>query len=394
MEKKLSWKESGIFAVLQIALVLFSSHAGGGFATGNQANTYFVNLGWTGIISAVLSMLLLTLMLREAMIMYNSRGLKSYKELFQTLYAPFDKLEFIFEIFYYVMVVMVVATTISGAASALEEYFSLSYAFTVFLVGVIILALTIFGAGLLRIVGSFMGIGILITSLVIYLVGSFQGEGILNVVRLDFFTNGFNQMPKAIINGFVYAGFQCVQLPAMIACGGILKNKKEVSMSMKISFVINAVALGLSVAMLLSWQGYYTGIEGGTTIPTLTVTKAMGYKWMEIAYAICLVLCLISSGVSITFGFVSRFENIKILSKIKDLKSRRLIISFFVLVASMGLSMAGLTNIIKYGYGYCGYLAIFAIIIPFLTIGVYKNRKYLRDENIDEIGSKIVNFEN
>ena len=39
----------------------------------------------------------------------------------------------------------------------------------------------------------------------------------------------------------------------------------------------------------------------------------------------------------------------------------------------MTISMAGLTNIIKYGYGYCGYLAIAIIIVPFLTVGVYKN---------------------
>jgi len=46
----------------------------------------------------------------------------------------------------------------------------------------------------------------------------------------------------------------------------------------------------------------------------------------------------------------------------------------------MVLSMAGLTNIIKYGYGYCGYLAILIIIIPFLTVGAYKNRMYLKKE--------------
>ena len=33
----------------------FRSHAGGGFATGNQENTYFVSLGWSGIISLVLA---------------------------------------------------------------------------------------------------------------------------------------------------------------------------------------------------------------------------------------------------------------------------------------------------------------------------------------------------
>jgi uncharacterized membrane protein YkvI len=71
------------FAAFSVGAVLFSAHAGGGFATGNQANTYYVGLGWTGIISAVVAMLLLTLTMREAMIMYNSRGLTSYKQLFE-----------------------------------------------------------------------------------------------------------------------------------------------------------------------------------------------------------------------------------------------------------------------------------------------------------------------
>ena len=40
----------------------FSAHAGGGFATGNQANTYYVGLGWTP--QAIVAMLLLTLTMR------------------------------------------------------------------------------------------------------------------------------------------------------------------------------------------------------------------------------------------------------------------------------------------------------------------------------------------
>ena len=111
------------FAAFSVGAVLFSAHAGGGFATGNQANTYYVGLGWTGIISAIAAMLLLTLTMREAMIMYNSRGLTSYKQLFETLYHPFDKIEWAFEVFFYIMVLMAVAAAISGAASALNNYF-------------------------------------------------------------------------------------------------------------------------------------------------------------------------------------------------------------------------------------------------------------------------------
>ena len=32
------------FAAFSVGAVLFSAHAGGGFATGNQANTYYVGL--------------------------------------------------------------------------------------------------------------------------------------------------------------------------------------------------------------------------------------------------------------------------------------------------------------------------------------------------------------
>ena len=114
-------------AAFSVGAVLFSAHAGGGFATGNQANTYYVGLGWTGVLSAIVAMLLLTLTMREAMIMYNSRGLKTYKQLFETVYHPFDKFEWAFEIFFYIMVLMAVAAAISGAASALNNYFTLDY---------------------------------------------------------------------------------------------------------------------------------------------------------------------------------------------------------------------------------------------------------------------------
>ena len=39
-------------------------------------------------------------------------------------------------------------------------------------------------------------------------------------------------------------------------------------------------------------------------------------------------------------------------------------------------------NIIKYGYGYCGYLGIAVVVVPFLTVGVYKNRRYIREHGL------------
>ena len=143
-------------AAFSVGAVLFSAHAGGGFATGNQANTYYVGLGWTGPVAAVIAMLLLTLTMREAMVMYNSRGITTYKQLFETLYHPFDKLEWAFEIFFYIMVLMAVAAAISGAASAMKGYFGMNYYAAIALVGVVVLGLTIFGAGIVRAASTYM----------------------------------------------------------------------------------------------------------------------------------------------------------------------------------------------------------------------------------------------
>ena len=362
-----------------VGAVLFSAHAGGGFATGNQANTYYVGLGWSGVVSAVIAMLLLTLTMRQAMVMYNSRGLTSYKQLFETLYHPFDKIEWLFEIFFYIMVLMAVAAAISGAASALQGYFGLNYYLGVVAVGLVVLMLTIFGAGIVRAASTYMGIAILVTAITIYTVGIFKSDSsITAVLQQDFAERGFGGMPQAIVNAFTYAGFQCVTLPTMIACGTPLENRRGCGKAMWISFAMNTVALVLSIFMLLSWQSVYTAVEGGTTIPTLTACNAMGISWLTTIYGICLLLCLISTGVTTIYGFVARFEKLPMFQAIHSAPIRSAIVSAFIIIVSMSISLVGLSNIIKYGYGYCGYLGIAVVVVPFLTVGIYKNRAYIR----------------
>lgn len=188
---KTKYAKTPFIAAFAVGSVLFSAHAGGGFATGNQANTYYVGLGWAGVVSAVVAMLLLTLTMREAMIMYNSRGLTSYKQLFENLYHPFDKLELLFEVFFYIMVLMAVAAAISGAATALSDYFGLNYYIGVVAVGALVLVLTIFGAGIVRSASTYMGIAILITAITIYVVGIFNSERtIMDVLAEDWRTTG------------------------------------------------------------------------------------------------------------------------------------------------------------------------------------------------------------
>ncbi len=363
----------GVFAV---SCVLFGSHAGGGFATGNQATQYYVGAGWLSPLMAILAMGLLSLTIRECMVMYNSRGLKSYKELFETLYHPLDKLEWVFEIYFYIMVICAVGAVIAGAASLFETIGIMPYVAAVIVVGAILLALTIFGAKLVSQASTVMSVFILLCCAVIFLMGI--GAKIPEISSAFTVRENPQGFLKPILNAFTYAGFQAVVIPTMISCGKPLKNSKNASRAMFWAFVMNSIALVLSVVMLLGWYADFTA-AGQSTLPSLFICKALGKPYLYWFYNLSLFLCFISTGVTTVFGFVSRFESIKILSRIKNITARRAVISCFIMVLSMAVSMVGLDRIIKYGYGYCGYLGIAIIIVPFLTIGVYKNRKYLKE---------------
>lgn len=362
-------------AALSIGATAFAAHAGGGFATGNQANTNFVSLGWVGLFSAVLAMVVLALTTREAQMLWNNNHCRSYKELFSVLYHPFDKLWVTFDLFYDIMILMVVASCIAGAASALNQYLGVNYYLGAFGVGVTILLLSIFGAHLVRMGSSYMGLAILCLSLVIYLYGLTKGENLFSCLKADFAAQGFSRVPAAVFNGINYAAFQWVTIPGVLACGTVLKNKSECTKGMLCMLVFNVLGLGLSVLMLTSWTGYFTSVQGGTTIPTLTSLMKMDVNWLVVVYCLVLFLCMVSSGVVVVFGFINRFENASYLQFVQNAHLRRGGIAVLIMSVSMFISLAGLTNIVKYGYGYCGYWAIAFVIVPLLTVGWYKNRK-------------------
>ena len=363
---------------LSIGFTAFAAHAGGGFATGNQANTNFVSLGWVGIFSAVLAMVLLALSTREAQMLWNAHGCKNYKDLFSVLYHPYDKLWITFDIFYDIMILMVVASCIAGAASALNQYLGVSYYLGALAVGIVILFLSIFGANLVRMGSSYMGLAILGLSLVIYLYGLLKGVNLFSVLKEHFRVEGFSNVPRALLNSMNYAAFQWVTIPGVLACGTVLKTKKDCTRGMSCMLLFNIIGLGLSVLMLTAWSGYFTSVAGGTTLPTLTVLMDLNMDWLVVVYCLVLFLCMISSGVVVVFGFINRFENASYLQFVKNTHVRRGTIATAIMAVSMFISFAGLTNIVKYGYGYCGYWAIVFVIVPLLTIGYRKNRRFLK----------------
>ncbi len=374
-------KKAGFAAMFSVASVWFTTHAGAGFATGNQAWQYYAVYGVPGMIFPLISMGLLAAVLYELMIMSQLINSRSYGEVMKYLFKPYDKLYLLFELFYYCIVLAAVGGVISTATSMVQEILPINIIFATTFIGAILFVLIIFGADLVRKVATILGILIIISGFTIYIIGFVKSIEIVGeTIAMGYAPEGWIY---PLWRSIIYCGFQCVAIPAIIACCEHLNTKISIKGASFIGFLMNGFGVALTVWMLIGWREGILGTANASTLPNLYVCEQLGISFLFYFYKICLFCCLISTGVSCIFGIVVRLEN-NIFKNAKgpmgDLFVRRMFISLIGILVCMGISAFGLTKIVSVGYKYCGYLALVACVIPALTIGHKKNKELLKDK--------------
>lgn len=360
---------AGWGTAFSVASVWFGTHVGGGFATGNQAIQYYVQYGWLASFLPMVAMGILALVLNELMTMAVTRKMYTYKEVFTELWAPYTKLEISMEIFNFVIILAAVGGAIAGAASLLTSY-GIPYGISVCIIGVILVFLVIFGVQLIVKASAVMSVVILVASFTMYFIAIHNHTGEI----AQAFATSEPQVGTAIWKTLVYSGFQCVAGPSMIAASSII-NVKGAKKASLLGWIMNGLALSVSCIMLL---GYHAEIPADQlTLPNLYICRTLGISILSVCYQVSLFFAFISTCVTTIFTMVQKYENKIFANSISNLKIRRVIVAVIVIIVCMCVSMIGLTNIIKYAYGYCGYLGLIAITIPALTIGHKKNKEYI-----------------
>ena len=374
-------KKAGFAAMFSVASVWFTTHAGAGFATGTQAWQYYAIYGVPGMIFPLVSMGILSFALYELMLMSQLINARSYGDVMRCLFRPHEKLYILFEVFNYCIVLAAVGGVISAATGMIQEIIPMHIIFATIVVGVMLFILIIFGADLVRKVSTILGILIIVSGFTIYIIGFIKSIDVVGaaVSAMDAPSGWIYPLWRAII----YCGFQCVAVPAVIACCEHLNTKTSIKGASFIGFLMNGFGVALAVWMLVGWKD---GIleANAITLPNLYVCEQLGISFLFYFYKICLFCCLISTGVSCIFGIVVRLEN-SIFKNSKGVMSdifvRRIFISIVAILVCMGISSFGLTKIVSVGYKYCGYLALVICVIPALTIGHKKNKDMLNSGN-------------
>lgn len=377
-------------AAFTVASVWFSTHVGGGFASGNQVVNYFSQYGWLAVVFPIIAMGILALCMYVVMKFAKLNGFTNYKDTFSALY-PKPWMEVFFEIFYIVILLAAVAAAVAGAGEVLANFFGVDYSITAnkllfnLLIVAVLIILSIFGVKLVVAASTVLSIAILISTAVVVIAGFAADFDAISAELLA--ANSLQPVPytdeplKAAFLGIVvYAAFQCVSIPAMIAAGEGL-TLKGIKRANILGWLMNGLALAASAAMLCRWYPLLAslqagGVAGFTTaasgIPNQTVLTLVGIKWLMAIFSILLFSAFVSTSVTLVFTMIQRFQGHCFPNAIKSEKIRGVIVGCVVIGICFALSLLGLGNIIKYAYGYDGYYAILVIFLPVLIWGIPK----------------------
>ena len=393
-----------------VASIWFGTHVGGGFASGNQVVGYFSQFGSLGsLLFPIISMGLLAFVMSIYLKFARLNGFDNYRDTFAALY-PNPKMEFLFEIFYIIIILAAVAAAVAGAGNVIANFLGISYVGAAktllnLLVIAILVLLSIFGVKLVAAASTVLSVAIMIITALIVIFGIAKA-GMINNLLTEYGVKAAEFHPQTAFSIFratlVYCGFQCVSIPPMIAAANEM-NVKGTNRACFLGWLMNGIFLSISAFMLAKWYPLLQGLQDhalslgdavkGTAfehfttatsgIPNQTVLTLMGIKWLTFIFSILLFCAFVSTCVTLIYTMVQRFspklakfdENGNHIGGIKNETLRRVIVAVVAIALCFSISLLGLKTITTKVYGYMGYYSLIFVVLPALIWGIAKNKK-------------------
>lgn len=384
--KKLNASATSITVGLSVGTAWFATHAGSGFATGNQEVNYFVRFGWYTVFLPIIAMIILGLAHRNGLVIAKDNNAHDYKTYTNALFHPYEKFLGPFaDILFILFLLTGVCASIAGAASLLHAW-GIPYGIALVIVGVVLTLLTTYGSELVLRLLNYKAYFLIVSLSIVTILGIKAGLPNLHHILAvkATFGPGFG---SALWNTIVYASFQSVTIFAIVSISNKIKTTKQCNAFWACGTLLNAVFLLAVTIMLLS---YSPGILK-ETLPVYTVTKDLGIPVLQMLYTIILFVALLGTGIGVVYSSVAFFQNVKLWDKLgphfASQRSRRVTSSVATIVISACISIVGLTNIIVKGYGTVGKIALVLILLPELIAGPIKIRNAAnkrKEQGIDE----------
>lgn len=377
-------KGKSTMMILGVAFVWFSTHFGGGFASGAQIYSYFVQYGYWCLLMPVLAMLYNAVFFAYSLRFARKHEVydyRSYNDAFYGKFAPiFSNL---FELLYLCVMCIAPAVAFATGGATLSELTGLPYLLCTLLIGMVIFIISIFGTDLVRRVAWIVSICIIAGLLVVYLPNIFTQ--LPEISRsLQAMQDADTSFSAALYSAFLYGTFQLCNIAVFVQHAKSFDFPKDTVKSMGVGFVINALMMVMVVVGLIT---IYTNPEAATqSVPTLFMVKnGIGAQFMLPLISVLILLGAVSTAVNMVAAMVKRLCSYQRPQKSSTAENtaaapsflnrpigkfrvtgKEILAALICCLIDFSVAQFGLLTLIQKAYSFLAYLAIPVIVIPYI----------------------------
>lgn len=363
-----------------VAFVAFTTQFGGGFASGAQIYSYFINYGVWCLFLPLFTQFLYALFFWYGMRYAYRNKLYDYRSFSDHFYGRYRAVfSNLFELTYLIMIATASAAAFATGGSTLDTLFSIPYWLCTLIVGAFIFLIALYGTNMVRRVASTLSV-LIIIGLVVVLVPNIIAQWGDITASVSAMAGGSmcvsskenGTFGAALWSAFLYFLFQLPSVSVMYQHMEPLTSEKQVNQAAVYMFITNTLAMMLTIVGLLA-VAFVSDLATASVPMLVLVRNGVGAGVLTPIIAILMILGSVSTGVNMVSGIVTRCVN-AVERRIDDPARResghRLRnIGFSLLFTAMAFAIAqfGLMTVVKKGYAYLGYAGLISVFLPFVA---------------------------
>ena len=357
--------------ILGVAFVWFTTHFGGGFASGAQIYSYYVRYGIWSLFLPLFAMAYNGVFFAYCLYFARKHEVYDYRSYNNAFYGRFAPLfSNLFELLYLCVMCVAPAVAFATGGATLSTLTGLPYLLCTFVIGAFIFVVSVFGTDLVRKVASVLSICIIAGLLIVYVPNIIAGAGkigdTVNAMKTADLPFG-----KALYAAFLYGTFQLANVAVFVQHAKSFEKPQDAGKSMAVGAVLNAL---LMIMVVLGIMTVYQNPEmSQQSVPTLfMVQQGVGSKFMTPLISVLIILGAVSTAVNMVAAMVKRIhaglaERSSRTETAGKISSTQILAALACCIADFLIAQLGLLTLIQRAYSILAYLAIPVILVPYVV---------------------------
>ena len=380
MEKSTQSK-SKYSIILGVAFVWFTTHFGGGFASGAQIYSYYVRYGVWCLITPAIAMIYNAVFFAYCLYFARKHEVYDYRSYNNALYGRFAPVfSNLFEVLYICVMCVAPAVAFATGGATLSTLTGLPYLVCTLVIGVFIFIVAIFGTDLVRRVASVLSICIIVGLLIVYIPNIIASSHEISQTASTMNSDAF-PLGKALYSAFLYGTFQLANVAVFVQHARSFDKPKDAVKSMGIGCVINIIMMTVVVLGIMTVASNPDMAK--QSVPTLfMVQSGVGSRFLTPLISVLIILGAVSTAVNMVAAMVARICNkkpakpaISPASGSARITRKEIIAALICCLADFGIAQFGLLTLIQKAYSFLAYLAIPVILIPYVVRMIWERTK-------------------